>query len=211
MKREFSISLIQSFLLQFSFGLQIVGDLSYCLGLAHVGWRPIDSKFYGSNVSILFLYVQVLLRTLALLFQRMSEKGRDRKQLSTFIYLVMWEFGSLHDSNMGLKWLGLVLGKFLSLNLFQNIFLYMLCISNSFSNYKGLRLGDQKGIDVQLNIFALYCLLVGFHLGHFCVYIYELTNTFGFGFFKLNRNFISIVGMGLGPLLFKLNNSLLIG
>lgn len=58
----------------------------------------------------------------------------------------MWEFGSLQDSNMGLKCLEFVLGKFFSLILFQNSFMYMLCISNSFPNYKELNLGDWKGM-----------------------------------------------------------------
>ena len=37
-------------------------------------------------------------------------------------------------------------GKFFSLILFQNSFMYMLCISNSFPNYNELNLGDWKGM-----------------------------------------------------------------
>ena len=56
----------------------------------------------------------------------------------------------------------------------------------------------------------MYCFLVGFRLGHFCVYGCDLDQWFWSSFFKRIRNFISVVGLGLGLLWCKLGNSLLI-
>ena len=79
-----------------------------------------------------------------------SENGKNPEGHLSFNHLVSWEFGSLQDSNLGLKWLGRVLNKFPSLNLVQKKgYRYMLYIMDSFHNYKGLRLGDWKGIGVR--------------------------------------------------------------
>ena len=48
-----------------------------------------------------------------------SENGKNPEGHLSFNHLVSWEFGSLQDSNLGLKWLGRVLNKFPSLNLVQ--------------------------------------------------------------------------------------------
>ena len=123
----------------------------------------------------------------------------------------MWEFGSLQDSNLGLKCLELVLGKFLSLILFQNSFLYMLCISNSSPNYKRLRLGDWNDMDDVHNILLCVVCLWAFIYAIFVFTFMNWINVFRPCFFKRIRNFISRVGLGLGPLWCKLGDSLLIG
>ena len=78
--------------------------------------------------------------------------------------LVRWKFGSLQDSNFGLKWSGFVLGKFPSLVLNECCSKFMFCTIKCSPSYESLKLEFWRVIYATF----ILCILAGsFHMPWF--------------------------------------------